>query len=331
MKEFFKSLKKPYLIAECGINHNGSLATAKRMIQEAKKAGADAVKFQYFQKDRLINPYVEDATGVIKILSKYFMTEKFAREVKLHSDKVGMTCFFTPFDVDAVDVLEKLGMELYKIASGDIVNPLLQERVCRTGKPVILSTGAATLEETDQAVRFMRKRARDLALLHCVSLYPAKTEEMNLLTISFLAKRFGTIVGLSDHSMDDAASVVSIALGGMIVEKHFTLDKKMSGPDHRLSANPAEFALLRKRLDSVFAGLGHAGKHPLHQELKGHEWGRRSIVVLRDVKKGERIQSADLDLLRPRRGLGSEAWFHVVGQRAKRDLRRGEWIRKGDF
>lgn len=331
MKSFFKSLSKPYLIAECGINHNGSLATAKKMIQEAKKSGADAVKFQYFQKDKLINPYVEDATGVIKILSKYFMTEKFAREVKLHSDKVGITCFFTPFDVDAVDVLEKLGMELYKIASGDIVNPCLQEKVCKTGKPVILSAGAATLKETDRAMGFMRKRTKDLALLHCVSLYPAKTEEMNLMTIPFLAKRYGTVVGLSDHSMDDAAALVSTALGGMIVEKHFTLDRKMSGPDQQLSANPAEFVLLRKRLDRVYAGLGHVGKFPNQQELKGNEWGRRSIVVVRDVSKGQCIEEKDLDLLRPRRGLGSEEWTRVVGQRAKRDLRIGEWIRKGDY
>ncbi len=328
---FFRTLKKPYLIAECGINHNGSLAIAKKMILEAKKAGADAVKFQYFQKDRLINPYVQDATGVIKILSQYFMTAKFARDVKVFSDKAGITCFFTPFDVDAVDVLEKLDMKLYKIASGDIVNHHLQEKICKTGKPVIFSTGAATLKETDEAFHFMKKRTQDLCVLHCVSLYPAKPDEMNLRTVPFLSKRYGIVAGLSDHTMGDVSAVVSVGLGGKVVEKHFTLDRNMSGPDQKLSCNPKELAALRKSLDEAFLTLGKQGKTPLKKELEGNEWGRRSIVAVKDIAKGNVINAEDLDLLRPRRGLSAEEFGLVIGKKAKRNITVGEWISKKDF
>ena len=326
----FNSLR-PFLIAEAGINHNGSLAIAKKMILAAKEAGADAVKFQYFQKDRLINPYIKDSIAVIKILSKYFMTEKFAREVKLFGDKAGIPCFFTAFDVGAVDVLEKLEVKYYKLASGDIVNLYLQEKVCRTGKPVIFSAGAATLAETDKAFNHMKKINKDLSLLHCISLYPAQPAEMNLKTIPFLAKRYGIPVGLSDHTMGEISVLAAVALGARIIEKHFTLDRKMAGPDQQLSCNPVEFKKIRQGLDSCATAVGVPGKFPLERELKGNEWGRRSIVAVADIAAGNRIGASDIDLLRPMRGLPASEFGHVAGKKAKRNIKKGEWISDGDL
>ncbi len=330
-KPSFFNLQRPFLVAEAGINHNGSLPVARRMILAAKESGADAVKFQYFQKDRLINPYIKDSTGVIKILSKYFMTEKFARELKLFGDKTGIPVFFTAFDVDAVDILEKLDVKLYKIASGDIVNLHLQEKVCRTGKPVIFSAGAATLAETDIAFKYMKKFSKDLCLLHCVSLYPAKPAEMNLKTIPFLNKRYGIPVGLSDHSMGDVSALIAVSLGAAVIEKHFTLDRKMAGPDQQLSCNPAELKKIRQGLNDASLAMGIFGKIPLEKELKGNEWGRRSIVAVADIPAGNKIGVRDIDILRPSRGLPASEFGHVAGKKAKRDIKKGAWIRKEDI
>lgn len=187
-----RNFGRPFLVAEAGINHNGDMNLAKKMIVSAGQAGADAIKFQFFQDGKLINPYIKESTGVIKILSKYSLSPKQVRELKKYADKVKVLFFVTPFDLEAVEFCRNLDMPVYKIASGDINNFLLLEAVAKIRKPVFFSAGASTLKETDTAFGIMKRWNENLVPLHCVSLYPAQSSEMNLRTIPFLQERYRT-------------------------------------------------------------------------------------------------------------------------------------------
>jgi sialic acid synthase SpsE len=321
---------RPFLVAEIGINHNGSMTVAKKTILAAKDAGADAVKFQFFRKGLLINPYVKEGIPVIKILSKYSLTDKMVVELKEFCDKAGVLFFATPFDPGAVDILERLDVGLYKIASGDIVNPPLLERTVRTGKPILCSTGASDLREVDAAVKVLKRNKAGFCLLHCVSLYPAPLEEMNLRTVPFYAKRYGCVSGLSDHTIGSTAAEWAVGLGAAVIEKHFTLDRKLPGPDHALSMNPKELKAFREKSDLLIRAIGTEGKTVLEAELKGNTWGRRSPVCVKALKKGERLTPDHITLLRPQTGLPASVWKSLIGKRAKRDISEGTMLSRED-
>lgn len=321
---------RPFLVAEVGINHNGSVRLAERMIAAAKEAGADAVKFQFLRRGRLVNPGLRESGPVLKVLDRCVLPDGAMGRLKRFADRVGLVWFATVFDEEAVGILEGWGVELYKVASGDVVNRPLLERVVRTGRPVLCSTGAATLREVDAAVGVLSRSRGGFGLLHCVSLYPAPLERMNLRTVPYLARRYGCVSGLSDHTAGSEAAEWSVALGAAVVEKHFTLDKGLPGPDHRLSVTPKELARLRRRLDLVVQAVGVEGKRVLEEEVEGHFWGRRSPVAARALRRGERVGREDVVLLRPQAGLPTSAWGRLVGRRVRRDIGAGELFREGD-
>jgi sialic acid synthase SpsE len=251
-----------------------------------------------------------------------------AAELKEFSDKAGILWFATPFDPGAVDIMERLDVGLYKIASGDIVNEPLMKRIVRTGKPILCSTGATTLKEVDVAVGLLKKNRTGFCLLHCVSLYPAALERMNLRTVPFYAKRYGCPSGLSDHTIGSTAAEAAVVLGAAVIEKHFTLDRKLPGPDHQLSMNPKELKAFREKADQLVKASGKEEKIVLEDELKGNVWGRRSPVCVKSLKKGERITSDHVALLRPMTGLPATAYSRIVGRSAKEDIPEGTIFRR---
>jgi N,N'-diacetyllegionaminate synthase len=307
------------------------MALAKKMILAARDAGADAVKFQFFQDGKLVNPYIKESSGVIGILSKYSLTPAKVKELKRYSDKARMLFFVTPFDLDAVDFCASLDMKVYKIASGDINNFLLLEAVAKTKKPVFFSSGAASLKETDTAFGIMKRWNDSLVPLHCVSLYPAAAGEMNLRTIPFFQERYRVPVGLSDHTLGTQVMEWATVLGAAVIEKHFTLDRKLKGPDHQLSVMPDELKIIRKTTDQIVASLGKTGKHPDAKELKGNYWGRRSFVAVKKIAEDEEITVRNIEPLRPQKGLPASAAFTLVGRRAKRTVKEGEFVRLEDL
>jgi len=319
---------RPFLVAEIGINHNGSLSLAKKTIIAAKESGADAVKFQFFRKGFLINPYLKESTPVIKILEKNALTEKMIRDIKLFCDKIGILFFATVFDLKGVDILESLNVSLYKIASGDINNLSLIEKVAKTKKPVVLSTGASILKEVDRAVSILKKYKTKFCLLHCVSLYPAPLEKMNLKTISFFFKRYKMPSGLSDHTVGIKASEWAVSLGAAMIEKHFTLNRSLKGPDHKLSLDPEGFSSLCKTVELMFKTFGEEKKSVLNEELQSHMWGRRSPVAIKKINKSERISDENVILLRPQKGLSAEYLKNIIGKKAKIDIPEGTIFNK---
>ena len=325
------NFERPFLVAEAGINHNGSLALAKKMIVAARDAGADAVKFQFFQDNKLINPYIKESTAVIRILSKYSLTPEKVRELKKFSDKAKMLFFVTPFDLKAAAFCETLDMRLYKIASGDINNFLLLEAVAKTKKPVFFSTGAASLKEVDTAFGIMKRWNETLVPLHCVSLYPAQPGEMNLRTLTFFQERYRVPVGLSDHSLGTKVMEWAGVLGAAVIEKHFTLDRNLEGPDQKLSVNPAELEQTRRTIDEIVTSLGQTGKKPDPKELKGNYWGRRSFVAVKKIDPDDEITVQNMEPLRPQKGLPASSAFNLLGRKAKRTIKEGEFIRLEDL
>lgn len=322
---------RPFLVAECGINHNGSMALAKKMILAARDNGADAVKFQFFRNGHLINPYLAESNDIIKILSKVGLTAEQVRELKLFSDKAGIIFFATAFDPETVDVLDRLDVPLIKIASGDINNFMLLEKAARTKRPVIFSTGASTKSEVRTAFEFMRKWDDSLCVLHCVSMYPALPQQMQLQNIMDLRKQLGVPAGLSDHTAGLDACYASAAIGAAVIEKHFTLSRGMKGPDQKLSTEPAELKKIRETIDMISLMFDKNERKPLRQEIKGNYWGRRSLVAARNIGKGTRFGDENVSALRPVKGLPASAWIDIKGRKAKRDIREGSFIRKGDF
>lgn len=322
---------RPFLVAEVGINHNGSVGLAKRMVLAAKEAGADAVKFQFFRKGRLVNPYLDGSGPVLRVLERCVLSDSAMGEVKRYADRAGILWFATIFDPGGVEVLERLEVGLYKVASGDIVNAPLLERVVRTGKPVLCSTGAATREEVDRAVRVLRRGRGGFGLLHCVSLYPAPLERMNLRTVPYYARRYACVAGLSDHTRGTEAAEWAVVLGAAVVEKHFTVDRSLPGPDQRLSMTPEGFRRLRRRLDRIVEALGEETKTVLEEELRGNFWGRRSPVCVKALRRGERITAEHIDLLRPQAGLPATAWRRLLGRRSRRDIAEGELFGERDL
>lgn len=325
--------RRVLIIAEIGNNHEGALARAEAMVEAAARAGADAVKFQTIVPDRLVAP---DQVERLRQLERFRLTpDQFARLAE-HAGNTGVTFLSTPFDLDSVDWLNPL-VPAFKIASGDNDFYPLLERVATTGKPVLLSSGMADLDQVLASRDFLWqvwKKAGltgELAVLHCVSSYPTPPEEANLRAITELSG-IGIVPGYSDHTVGVAAAPLAVALGARIIEKHFTLDKQLSSfRDHRLSADPVEFAELVRRVRETEAMLGSGGKQVQPSEAASTRSARRSIVARRDLPAGHRIRWDDLDWLRPRVGLPPGREAELVDGILARPHRRGEPILPADL
>lgn len=317
-----------FVIAEIGINHNGDLTLAKELLRQAAKSGADAVKFQLFHAERL----VEEGSPDFEMFKKYELPDDAWKELALLAEREGIVFMATPFDLEAVKLLEELGVPAYKIASGDITNYELISDVARKWKPVFLSTGGATLEEIRKAIECIYGEENDrIILLHCVSCYPAPLEELNLRAINDLWEHFYLPVGFSDHSIGMDAALVAVSMGAVAIEKHFTLDKSLPGPDHPHSLTPHELSTMIEKIRKIEKTFGSGRKEPLPCESEARVRGRRGIKAAIDIPKGAVIERGMLSLVRPRRAIGVESLKDVLGRTAKRNIRKGEDLRWEDL
>jgi N-acetylneuraminate synthase len=323
-----------YIVAELSANHNQSFEQSVALIRAAKEAGADAVKLQTYTPDTItINSdsplFRHPADSLWKGKTLYelyqeaYMPWEWQPKLKEIADEIGIDLFSTAFDPTAVDFLEQMGVPVHKVASFEIVDIPLIEKMARTGKPLIISTGMATLGEIEEAVQAARRAgATQIALLKCTSAYPAPPEEMNLRTIPHLAEAFGVPVGLSDHTLGIAVPVAAVALGACIVEKHFTLSRDIPGPDSAFSLEPHEFKAMVEAIRTVEKALGKVHYGITEQEAKSRVF-RRSLFVVKDMKAGEMFTEENVRSIRPGYGLHPRHLNDVLGRRAARDIKRG--------
>ena len=322
----------PYIIAEIGSNHNGDLQTCKKLIDSAKSCGVDAVKFQSWSKSSLISraEYARNTQYADKkrhfgtleeMVERYQLTPEQQREVVDYCRAKGIIFLSSCFSPDEVDLLESLNVPAFKIASMDINHLPLLEYVSSKGKPVILSTGMATLGEIERALGVLRRGGGGpVALLHCVSIYPPAYETINLRNIPTLQQAFDVPVGFSDHTLGTAIPLAAIACGACIIEKHFTLDKNMEGWDHAISADPSEMEVIVNEGRNVFLALGSTARTVSEAEIEKRRQFRRRLVVKHAMKKGETLRMEDIEFKRPGTGIHPDELAYVLGRALRRDL-----------
>ncbi|OFV47054.1 pseudaminic acid synthase [Oligella sp. HMSC09E12] len=322
----------PYIIAEMSANHNGSLENAFKIIEEAKKAGADAVKLQTYRADTItldskdeafmIRGGLWDGKSLYDLYLDAQMPWEWHKPLFEHAQKVGITIFSSPFDFTAVDLLEELDAPAYKIASFEAVDIPLIKYVAKTGKPMIISTGMANEEEIQEAIDAAKEGGcQKLVVLRCVSGYPAPAEDYNLRTITDMQKRFGVLTGLSDHTLDNTTAVVSVALGACVIEKHFTLDRNGGGPDDSFSLEPEGLVKLCESTMIAWKALGSVN-YGLKSSEQGNVKFRRSLYFTKDMKAGDVITPDNVRSVRPGYGLAPKYYDEVLGKRVTVDIRK---------
>jgi sialic acid synthase SpsE len=303
-----------FVVAEAGLNHNGSVEVGKELIRRAADVGADAVKFQSYHTD----DFVSRKSEYHQLFKSLELSETDFAQLKNFADDCHIIFLSTPLDLRYVEILEKIGIPAFKIASGDLTFTPLLKAVATTGRPVILSTGASTIGEIYEAVSVLRENGcRDLVLLHCLSSYPAPLEEINLRAISTLRDIFDVPTGYSDHSSGIVVPVAAVALGASLIEKHFTLDKTMSGPDHALSAEPEEFKRMVEAVRAIEKALGDGCKKAMRSEQETRLEGRRSIVSKSLMKRGDQLDASKMSYKRPASGLQPSYAALIAGKRVK--------------
>lgn len=319
----------PYIIAEMSANHNGNIETAFKIIEEARKAGADAIKLQTYRPDTItlncdsedfqIHGGLWDGRTLYELYEWAHTPWEWHRPLFEHANKLGITIFSSPFDNTAVDLLEDFNAPAYKIASFEAVDLPLIEYVARTGKPMIISTGMADAEEIQEAIDAAREGGcKELAILHCVSGYPAPAEDYNLRTIPDMIQRYGLVTGLSDHTLDNTTAIASVALGASIIEKHFTLDRNGGGPDDSFSLEPADLAALCRDSTTAWEALGRVDYGRKSSE-QGNVKFRRSLYFVKDLKAGDVITPDAVRSVRPGFGLSPKQLPAVIGQTVRVD------------
>jgi pseudaminic acid synthase len=329
-----------YVVAEMSANHGQNFDQAVEIIRAAKEAGADAIKLQTYTPDTItINCHTEpfrikgtmwDGRNLYDLYGEAYTPWEWQPKLKQVADELGLDCFSTPFDFTAVDFLEKMNVPAHKIASFELVDLSLIRRVACTGKPVIMSTGMASLTEIDEAVRAFRDGGgKQLALLKCTSAYPAPPEEINLRTIPHLAEAFGVPIGLSDHTLGITVPVAAVALGACVIEKHFTLSRAAGGPDAAFSLEPSEFRAMVEAVRTAEKALGRVSYEVTEKE-KASRIFRRSLFVVEDMKARDVFTEDNVRSIRPGHGLPPKHLPEVLGRRAACDLVRGTPLRWAD-
>lgn len=354
--------KHVYIIAEAGVNHNGSIELAKKLVDVAVQAGVDAVKFQTFKADAIAvkdapkADYQKNTTEVsetqFEMLKKLELSYESHKELKEYCLQKKIDFLSTPFDLKSVDMLNSLGIKVFKVGSGDITNAPLLLNIARTGKPIILSTGMSTLGEVEQALaviafgylfgeeapsmeKFLQAYSdkegqvllqKNVSLLHCTTEYPAPLNEVNLNVMKTLKKSFGLSIGYSDHTKGYDVVLAAVALGASIVEKHFTLDRNMKGPDHKASLEPQELADMVRSIRSVEVALGSYNKIPTKSELKNRSIARKSIVADVNIGKEEIFSYDNITYKRPGDGISPMRFTELVGKKAGKEYLADEKI-----
>lgn len=323
-----------FVIAELSANHNMDFARAKQIIKAAKDAGADAVKLQTYTADTITidcdNPYFQitqgtlwDGTTLHKLYQTAYTPWEWQGDLIAYAKELGLVCFSSPFDPTAVDFLETLDVPAYKIASFEITDIPLIRKIAHLGKPILLSTGIAHLEDIDLAVRTCREEGNEkIVLLKCTSAYPAKPESMNLRTIPSMAETFGCSVGLSDHSFGSAAAVAAVALGATVIEKHLTLRRADGGPDSQFSMEQEEFAAMCREIRMAEKALGRVTYDLTYEQEREREHSR-SLFVVEDVRKGDIFTPENVRSIRPGFGMHTKYYEDILGKAATKDIRKG--------
>lgn len=332
-------MKPVYIIAEAGVNHNGNLDLAMSLIDAAKDAGVDAVKFQTFRSESLVSKgakkakYQEQNTGFaesqLEMLRKLELSQRdhFALMERCKDKKIEFLS--TAFDFDSIDFLRSLNLRVWKIPSGEITNLLYLRKIGSFGERVIISTGMATMGEVEAAISALEYSGtpRDrISVLHCTTEYPAPLEEVNLRSMVTLGNAFGVEFGYSDHTQGITVPIAAVALGASIIEKHFTLDKRMDGPDHKASLEPGELRSMVEAIRSVEIAMGDGIKRPFASELANRTVARKSIVAARSIEKGEPFSTENLTVKRPGTGISPMEWDRVMGRIADRSYSEDEAI-----
>ncbi len=330
-------MNRVYVIAEAGVNHNGSVALAMQLADAAKAAGADAVKYQTFRPDRLVTATAAQATyqkenmgdtgGQRAMLADLALSDEEFRQVKAHCDAIGITFLSTAFDEDSLDFLLTLDLPVLKIPSGEITNRPLLERHAATGKPLLVSTGMCDMAEVAAAVTVLKNHgAGALSLLHCTTQYPAPIDQVNLRAMTAMGEMLGLPVGYSDHTAGITVPVAAVAMGARVIEKHFTLDRTLPGPDHKASLEPGELTAMVKAIRQVEAALGDGVKTPVADELANRIAARKSLVAACPIRAGERFTADNLTAKRPGDGLSPMKYRDLLGTPARRDYQPDEQI-----
>lgn len=332
-------MNKTFIIAEAGVNHNGSLELAKKMIDAAVDAGADAVKFQTFKAEKVVSRYAPKAEYQKKTTaaeeSQLEMIKKLELDAAAHQTlidyckKKNIRFLSTAFDLESIDLLNELGLDIFKIPSGEITNLPYLRKIGALKKEIILSTGMADLGEIEDALDVLMEAGTELeniTVLHCNTEYPTPMDDVNLRAMLTIAEAFGVRVGYSDHTLGIEVPIAAVALGASIIEKHFTLDKNMKGPDHKASLEPAEIKEMVRAIRNIEKALCGGIKKPSPSELKNKPIARKSIVAACDIRKGESFTEENLTVKRPGTGITPMRWDEVVGKNTSRNFNEDEII-----
>lgn len=326
-----------YIIAEAGVNHNGSIKLAKKMVDEAKKAGADCIKFQTYVSKNIVSKsagkaeYQKQQTDAnesqMDMLKKLELSFNEFVELSEYCREKDIEFLSTAFDFDSIDFLDGLNMKRWKIPSGDITNLPYLIKIAKLGKSVILSTGMSTMEDIKAAVTALRENGSvDITVLHCTTEYPTPYEDVNLSAMRTIQNEFNVPVGYSDHTRGIEIPIAAVAMGATFIEKHFTLDRDMEGPDHKASLEPDELKAMVRAIRNVELSIGSGDKKPAESEKKNMAIARKSIIAKRDIKKGEVFAEGNITVKRPGNGISPMRWFEVLGQVAVRDFEEDELI-----
>lgn len=328
-----------FIIAEAGVNHNGDLNLAKQLVDVAAEAGADAVKFQTFKAENLVSKNAPKATYQNQTTaaeeSQFTMIKKLELDLETHKllmshcQQKDIMFLSSPFDLDSIDLLNKLEMKIFKIPSGEITNLPYLRKIGGLGKNVILSTGMSTIDEIEAAIQTLYTaglKKEQLTILHCNTEYPTPMTDVNLCAMQTLANSFGTPVGYSDHTLGIEIPIAAVALGARVIEKHITLDNNMPGPDHRASLEPQQLKAMISAIRNLEKAMGSKIKQPTSSEEKNKSIARKSIVASRQIKQGEILCNDNLTVKRPALGISPMEWDRVVGTRASRDFQADEAI-----
>jgi N,N'-diacetyllegionaminate synthase len=326
-----------FIIAEAGDNHNGNYELALRLVDKAVDAGADCVKFQTFITEEVISKNAEKADyqklSTVEDESQYEMVKKLEltfnefRDIQAYCKKKGILFLSTAFDLPSVDFLQEINIPFWKVPSGEITNLPYLIKIAQTQKDVILSTGMATINEIHNAVNVLKENgAGKISLLHCNTEYPTPMKDVNLNAMRTLYNTFKLDIGYSDHTLGIEIPIAAVALGAKIIEKHFTLDRKMEGPDHKASLEPKELKEMVKSIRNIEDALGNGIKEPSQSEMKNIVIARKSIVARRAISKGEKFSEENLAVKRPGNGISPMMWFDVLGNTATKDFEQDEMI-----
>ena len=333
-------MKKTFIIAEAGVNHNGSLELAQKMIDAAVDAGADAVKFQTFKAEKLVSKYAPKAEyqkkrttadeSQLEMIKKLELNAATHRILIDYCTKKNIRFLSTPFDLESIDLLNELGLDIFKIPSGEITNLPYLRKIGDLKKEIILSTGMADLGEIEDALDVLAgagTKLKDITVLHCNTEYPTPIEDANLKAMLTIKAAFpGVNIGYSDHTLGIEIPVAAVAMGATIIEKHFTLDKNMEGPDHKASLEPNELKAMVHAIRNVEKALGSGIKKPSHSELKNKPIARKSLVAAKPILKGEVFTQENLTVKRPGTGISPMRWDEIIGQKASKDYQQDELI-----